>query len=477
VKAGDYIETNECALAVGVSIEGEGITSHIISHYKTTRNSGGILHGTISLSSSAEGTNGNQTISNLKLDGDGLQGDVGVLVLRRSNVKIHNCTIVDFYKNGITFDGCSAYTEPSIWATGNELYNNVMSNCGDADGTWDGGGIIEFGGQNGILIHDNILTETSRGQEHNGNIIDGGYYNKGTKYYRNKSYKNDYDGDVWNFHIESWNTIGGTEIYDNEFYGGDTDLDVAGDFNEKGDYLYSWYIHDNFFTGNPVQTANGKYTIDIEGASTNDIWIYRNHFLNLPVPIELSEGNPNPSEERRIYIGYNLMEKCGWNSPEYESILQFSDGFSGSVISDVYIYNNIISGDKVTHNTAISIDTVGTISNFNVKNNIILHNDNGEFFNIANSGSINGLYVDNNLLYDNANNNNPKFSGNTINNYEFLNDIRGANPLFVDENAGNFHLQSGSPAINAGINVGLTSDYEGNSIVGLPDIGAFESHY
>jgi len=37
-----------------------------------------------------------------------------------------------------------------------------MSNCGDADGTWDGGGIIEFGGQNGILIHDNILTETSR---------------------------------------------------------------------------------------------------------------------------------------------------------------------------------------------------------------------------------------------------------------------------------------------------------------------------
>jgi len=45
--------------------------------------------------------------------------------------------------------------------------------------------------------------------------------------------QNDYDGDVWNFHIESWNTIGGTEIYDNEFYGGDTDLDVAGDLMKK----------------------------------------------------------------------------------------------------------------------------------------------------------------------------------------------------------------------------------------------------
>ena len=37
-----------------------------------------------------------------------------------------------------------------------------------------------------------------------------------------------------------------------------------------------------------------------------------------------------------------------------------------------------------------------------------------------------------------------------------------------------FRLQSGSPAINAGIDVGLTTDYLGNPIIGLPDIGAFE---
>jgi LysM repeat protein len=49
-----------------------------------------------------------------------------------------------------------------------------------------------------------------------------------------------------------------------------------------------------------------------------------------------------------------------------------------------------------------------------------------------------------------------------------------SDPLFVSTATPDFHLQSTSLAINAGTNVGLTSDYEGNSIVGLPDIGAYE---
>jgi len=51
-----------------------------------------------------------------------------------------------------------------------------------------------------------------------------------------------------------------------------------------------------------------------------------------------------------------------------------------------------------------------------------------------------------------------------------------ANPLFVDPENGNFRLQTGSPAIDAGIDVGLTQDYEGNTVPqGLaPDIGAYE---
>jgi hypothetical protein len=38
----------------------------------------------------------------------------------------------------------------------------------------------------------------------------------------------------------------------------------------------------------------------------------------------------------------------------------------------------------------------------------------------------------------------------------------------------NLHLQPSSPAINAGVDVGLTTDIEGKPIRGLPDIGAYE---
>ena len=45
--------------------------------------------------------------------------------------------------------------------------------------------------------------------------------------------------------------------------------------------------------------------------------------------------------------------------------------------------------------------------------------------------------------------------------------------FFVDAASRDFHLQSNSPAIDAGTDVGLTSDFDGNPIVGTPDIRAF----
>jgi len=53
-------------------------------------------------------------------------------------------------------------------------------------------------------------------------------------------------------------------------------------------------------------------------------------------------------------------------------------------------------------------------------------------------------------------------------------------PLFINDNPSSdydFHLQSTSPCIDTGVNVGLTRDFEGSGIVGLPDIGAYEYQY
>ena len=49
------------------------------------------------------------------------------------------------------------------------------------------------------------------------------------------------------------------------------------------------------------------------------------------------------------------------------------------------------------------------------------------------------------------------------------------NPLFISSS--DLRLQNGSPAINAGVSVGLSSDYTGAALNGLPDIGAYETFY
>jgi hypothetical protein len=47
-------------------------------------------------------------------------------------------------------------------------------------------------------------------------------------------------------------------------------------------------------------------------------------------------------------------------------------------------------------------------------------------------------------------------------------------PLFTSPDNGDFHLQPGSPSINAGVSVGLVKDHSGAPISGSPDIGAYE---
>jgi hypothetical protein len=55
-------------------------------------------------------------------------------------------------------------------------------------------------------------------------------------------------------------------------------------------------------------------------------------------------------------------------------------------------------------------------------------------------------------------------------------DVRATNPRFVDAANRDFHLLAGSPLIDAGTNVGLTEDFDGNPVPqgSAVDIGAFE---
>jgi len=79
------------------------------------------------------------------------------------------------------------------------------------------------------------------------------------------------------------------------------------------------------------------------------------------------------------------------------------------------------------------------------------------------------FHIQNNILFDNYLNN--RIAG-KIRNLTYTDNII-ADPLFVEPGI-DFRLKPGSPAINAGINVGLKSDFDKLPVKIKPDIGAFE---
>ena len=474
VNAGTYVETQECVLAVGVSIEGEGDVSHIISQYTTTYTSN---HASILLLSTNQGTNGNQSISYIKLDGDNLSASYAIKVIRRSNVIIHHCTIINFFIGGVAFWGQGYSTDtPIAYSTGNQLYNCFMQNCGDMDtDPVSGAGMIHIGTQESMEIHDNILDESVRAQGHNGNILSAVQYFKGIKFYNNKCYKPDDDGGSWNFHLElpaGNSCYGGFEIYNNEFYGGDTPIDIGGDYVEKGIYDYTWYIHDNYFDARNAYDGSGsKQCIVIEGLHNSDVWIKNNHFNNWAHPIEICESGNDPlihySHVTNLWITNNLMVNCGMvGGTNWQDLVRLNFYISNkSTLSNLYIYNNVIIPNSETISSAILLKSPGSISNVNIKNNIIVGHKNATWLKVTNSGTFTGLYVTNNNLYNNSSNT-PSFSGNAVSDYQFTNNV-SSNPLFVS--SANYNLQSSSPCIDAGVDIGLP--YNGKA----PDLGAFES--
>jgi len=119
---------------------------------------------------------------------------------------------------------------------------------------------------------------------------------------------------------------------------------------------------------------------------------------------------------------------------------------------------------------------------FNAKNNIFSNpKDGGYYFYV---GTITGgpisVSSNNNLFYPEGINR-FVYNGITKSNLSAWRTVSGqdansliGDPLFENIVNRDFRLKTGSPAINAGIDVGLTTDFAGNSIVGNPDIGAYE---
>jgi parallel beta-helix repeat protein len=481
VNAGSYSMSAEILVSPGVTIEGDGITTIFSSTYSVADES----HALLKLSSSA-GTSGNQTIRNIKFDGNNWTASIAILVAGRTNVKIHDCTFYRFNYGAITLFSSFVSGLPSTFATGNQIYNNIITDCSTRSkpSSMAATGSIILKGQQTLTINHNRFVQTGRAAGSNGNIITGvSSYNKDVTIYDNYFEKPVDEDGSWNFAIEIWQSLGGINIYNNEFNGADCAVDISG-FNHttnlKGAYDYSYWIHDNYIyfpSQYPTSDLNDRQSICLEGWNIEDVIIERNRFRNITKAINFTSNyGSTVCTWDRIDIRYNIFENEGFANDAFTAPIYITSRYQYITYNRINIYNNTLrAGTTGTAPVGIFVWCQGDINRLYIKNNIVQGFSSAWLevrTNTTHEGTLDSLDIQYNLLYNNGGSNAAITTSTGRTNYVYLNNSIG-DPLLTGEN--DFHLLSGSPASNAGYDLDLTLDYDSVAVhATTPEKGAYE---
>lgn len=461
VNAGTYTETVVCNLAVGVHLMGAGQWVSILRSTVTT------TFTPMLFLSSAEGTAGNQTISHLRFEGQ-LTTQFGILVSGRSNVEIHHCRFYDFFDVGVAFrgrtdfaDGAPHFGAPTIYSNNNSFHDNYMWNCANIDDSY-GRGCLEIGGQTNILVYNDTIIQTARATGFNGycikNINQG--WIRGIKVFNSYLEVNPFHcssnggcNNRWDFAFEL-SDVQGLEFYNNRVLGS-----CDQNFQTRGSFPNSVYYHDNEF-GWPSLNANPTWGIILE-YSTSDAKFERNTFRNVTIPFWFipRSGDTLHRDTIRNNLAYGMGTSGGYDG---RAIKQQGD-YSNNAANGWVIDNNTFvgrTGGQGTFGIDIPLGSTAGVSNNKCRNNIVTN------FTVAihsgGGGNMSNILINNNLT------NNVStaidLGGTPTGTYSTAGNISAAPNLDVS-----YHPNVGSPAIDAGINVGIA--YNGSA----PDIGFFET--
>lgn len=400
------------------------------------------------------------------IDGTGLpiSGEVGLVsILNKQYVKL-----IGFEVRNLKAGGVSSAFPQGISVRGNgafiEIRNNKVHDIENSCRRCGAHGIAVYGRDPNLSIHDLII---------DGNEVYNGKFGWSESL-------------VLNANVEKF-TVSNNIVHDNDNIGIDfigfegenpnPAVDRARDGTVVGNTVYNISSYGNPAYGNE-RSADGLY---VDGAT--NIVIERNiiHDTNLGVEVASEHAGKDASY---ITVRNNFI----YNNTQVGIALGGYDTHRGYTDNCVFVnntlYNNYTQRDWGGE-IYIQYDTRNNI----VKNNIIYAND-ARLFIDSWSSVMTGNVIDRNLFYASGGGSNGTWIWQNVTYSTFaayqgasgndLTSLIGLDPSLVNPASGNLHLNTGSPAINAGENLPSaqmgTVDIDGNAriIGGTVDIGADE---
>lgn len=473
VTAGTYNVTAQMAVGTGISIYGAGATSIIASSSAIE---------SIFALSSAEGADGAQSISSLRLTG-GDAVNYGVYITGRSNVIVHDCEFGGFEYYAIRARGGTTGGRPATWATGNKFYSNTITDCGHdtLDGTtWlvYGGGIEITGQEEPEVYYNDINNAVGHGWGIRC-INDSGFI-KGAAIYDNRirvGFRDVSGQTSYAFCVELWTGKGGNQVYRNDCNGG---IDFSGyGWDDTDSYGYALDVHDNVVNLGSKPTNTEESGLIFESGCTGGVYFRRNYVKNFSKGLVLSlRQNSLVQGMDGLYVDYNIFTEIGQVSGSMTgTTMEFnavpSTGWTYPTVNDFRFANNVM------HRAATPVQTYGINMYANASGsgatwtNVVAVNNIS--YNVYTplkweDQTVDTVQIWTNITYNATNNN--RFVDCTVTN-DTIQTALTSDPLF--KSITDFHLQSTSPAIDVATNVGITTDHAGNYLYGTDyDIGAFE---
>ncbi len=357
------------------------------------------------------------------IDGTGKNGQAGITISSKNYIRVIGMEIQNFKGSG------NNSTPMGIYVTGSsgnlEILNNKVHNIDNDNGNAHG---IAFYGTsstpiNNIVVDSNEIFNCKLGQSESLVL----------------------NGNITNF------TVSSNIIHDNDNIG----IDFIG-FEGTGPKGYD-QARDGVCSDNTVYNISSQYNPTYGGDRSADgiyvdggrnIIIEKNHVYNNDIGIELASEHKGKSTQdiivRNNFVSGSFLTNIMAGGYNYDK---------GNAFNIAIVNNTTYKGRQGEVALQFNCDTII------IKNNIFYGETGQAYLQDWGRGNTNtNISVNNNIYYGGSTSSPGAWSDSNA---------KYVNPKLVNPPA-NMHLKSGSPAINAGINLG--NDSNGNPVSGEQDI-------